>query len=425
LQATLLTRICINQVNSCQPHHIRKEILSIIPRRLYLCTLEKSTVVNRRKLCLDMIRMVKDTSFYELEVSEKVRETADTVTLYFSIPDELTEKFTHQAGQHLTLRFDVKGNEERRSYSLCTRPGHNLPGVTVKRVKGGRVSNYIHDKIVVGDKVQAMPPDGRFILTPDPEKRCTYYFIGAGSGITPLMSQLSTILEEEPMSTVHLYYGNRDSGSIIFKEKLDKLVEKYGEQLTVDHILSKPNKSGGLGSIFKRKKDPLWTGEIGRIASEKVGEFIDRYQKRNEESQFFICGPGNMIEHVKSALSDLGTPSKSIHMEYFTAADLTSRKKKKGAPAGVRAHAKVTLRGEEFSIDIADQPILDALQDAGYDPPYSCTSGACASCMAKIVKGSVDMEMCFALSDDEIKDGFILTCQSHPTSEEIEITYDV
>jgi len=369
--------------------------------------------------------MTKDTSFYTLEVAEKVQETTDAVTLYFSIPDEFTGKFLHQAGQYLTLRFNVKGNEERRSYSLCTRPGHSKVGVTVKKVKGGKVSNHIHDKVKVGDKVDVMPPDGRFILKPDPEKRRTYYFFGAGSGITPLMSQLTAVLEEEPMSTVHLYYGNRNPESIIFKDAIDTAVEKYNEQLTVDYILSKPNKSGGLGSVFKRKKDPSWRGEIGRIASAKIGEFINRYPTRNEEAQYFICGPGNMIEHVKSALADLEISSKSIHTEYFTPADSGGKKKKNGTSTAVKANAKVTLRGEEITIDIADQPILDTLQDAGYDPPFSCTSGACASCMAKIVNGSADMEMCFALSDEEIAEGFILTCQAHPTSEEIEITYDV
>jgi ring-1,2-phenylacetyl-CoA epoxidase subunit PaaE len=368
--------------------------------------------------------MNKDTSFYTLKISDKVQETADAVTLYFDIPDDIREKFTHLAGQYLTLKCNVKGNEERRSYSLCTRPGHDKSGVTVKRVKGGKVSNYIHDKLNVGDAIEVMPPDGRFTLTPDPEKRQTYYFFGAGSGITPLMSQLTTILEDEPMSTVHLYYGNRNADSIIFKNTLDELAEKYGEQLTVDHILSKPNKSG-LGSLFKRKKGLLWTGEIGRIASAKIGEFIDRYPKRNEDSHFYICGPGNMIDHVKTGLTDLGIPADAIHTEYFTAADAKPKKKKKGAPAAVRAHAKIMLRGEEISIDIADQPILDTLQDAGYDPPFSCTSGACASCMAKLVSGTADMDLCFALSDEEINDGFILTCQAHPTSDEIEITYDV
>ena len=367
--------------------------------------------------------MSKDTSFYKLRVADKVAETEDAASLYFEIPGELTDTFNYKAGQYLTLRFTIKGNEERRAYSLCTRPGSGNPGVTVKLVKSGKVSNHVHKNVQVGDEIEVMPPEGRFTVEPDPEKRRTYYAFAAGSGITPLMSQIHTILEDEPMSVVHLLYGNKTQDSIIFRESLKQLVATYGEQLTVTHILSQVNKGGGIiGSIFKKKQAPLWPGLTGRINAARVSEFLQENPPRTDESVYLICGPGNMIDTVKKALTGEGIEGQQILTEYFTPADSAVKTEVKSAGS---SSAKVTLRGEEITIDVEDKTILETLQNAGYDPPYSCTSGACASCMAKVTSGTVKMEMCFALDQGEIDDGYVLTCQAHPTSDEVELTYDV
>ena len=367
--------------------------------------------------------MAKDTSFYPLTVTQKVAETPDAVTLYFEVPEELKDTFNYDAGQYLTLRFILKGEEERRSYSLSTAPGAGW-GVTVKKVKGGKVSTHICDNVKVGNVVEVMPPDGRFTIKPDAERRHNYYFFGAGSGITPLMSQLRTILEREPMSAVHLYYGNRNTESIIFNEELNKLQELYPEQLTVDHTLSKPDKKGGLlGSVFGRNKQQSWAGEKGRISNGKVVGFLEKHPVRHNMAHYYICGPGNMIEQVKQALINGGIDEKAIHAEYFTASDAAQSSATAVVSSG--SQATIKLRGEVIDIPIGGKSILETLQDAGYDPPYSCTSGACASCMAKVTSGKADMEMCFALSDKEIADGFVLTCQAHPTTSEISVDYDV
>ena len=367
--------------------------------------------------------MSTDTNFYNLKVAEKKQETPDAVTLYFEVPDDLKETFKFQAGQYLTLKIPVNGHEERRSYSLCTTPEDPRHGVTVKRVKNGKVSGFLCDEIAVGSSIEVMPPEGRFTVDPDPEQSRTYYFFGAGSGITPLMSQIRTILEKEPLSAVHLYYGNRDTDSIIFKSELEALEERYKGQLTVDFILSRVNKGGVLGGLFGKKKKADWGGETGRITDGKVKDFLNRYPLRGKSAAYHICGPGNMIENVKKALSAHGVSIDDVHTEYFTTPD------EQAAAAGssasdVASKATVTLRGETIEVQVNEKTILETLEDAGYDPPFSCTSGACATCMAKVTRGSARMEMCFALSEQEIEDGYILTCQSHPTTDEIELTYD-
>lgn len=364
-----------------------------------------------------------DHSFYELKVKLIRPETADAVTVVFEVPDNLTDTFQYTQGQYLTLRFQFNGKEERRAYSMCSSPLDNDLAVTVKRLKGGLVSNFIHDQLKAGQTVEVMPPEGRFFTPLKEDNKKTYYIFGAGSGITPLMSIMKTILEKEPMSKICLLYGNRNEDTIIFKESLEALEKRYRDQLIVEHILSQPKreKSGGVLS-FLSKGTVLWNGKVGRINAAAVKEFLGQHPARTSDVEYFICGPGSMIEAVEKALKDLSVDKEHVHTERFTS-NVDEKDRAKGA-AG--AKIIVHLNGSTIETEVPQgKTILDVLLDMRFDPPYSCHSGACSTCMAKIISGSVKMDACYALDDDEIAEGYILTCQSHPTSDVVELTYEL
>lgn len=372
--------------------------------------------------------MLFTMEFHSLKINKIIPETSDTVTLEFEIPDDLRDTFTYKQGQHITIRREMGGHEVRRSYSMSSSPLEPRFAVTVKKVPGGQMSTYLNESVKEGDTVDVAPPDGRFFIPTDAEKRRTYYVFGAGSGITPLLSIIRTTLEEEPMSAIFLLYGSRNEEGIIFREELDRLAERYAGQLQVEYLLSQPKKeaAGSFLGLFK-KYTSNWSGKTGRINARAATAYLDENMAPGpeEDCQYFICGPGNMAETVKAALLGRSIPPKQIHTEHFVNPNHTPGEFS-AAPGESGARLIVHLNGKRIETTIPPgATILDVMVKEKHDAPYSCTAGACSTCMAKVLQGKVKMEACYALDDDEVKAGYCLTCQSHPDSEVVEVSYDM
>lgn len=363
---------------------------------------------------------MSDQKFFELNVIKKENNTPFAATFFMDIAQEEKGKFSYKPGQYITLKIAIDGEEHRRSYSLSSAPGESDFHFTVKKVKGGKVSPVLVNQVNKGNQLKISLPEGKFTMDFSPEKKRDHYFFAGGSGITPIFSLIKDALINEPKSTIYLLYCNKNEESIIFKNELEKLQEKHRDQFFVENTFTQTAK-GLLSRFFSPKVEgePIFKG---RIDDEMMNTFLERHPQKRKEAHYFICGPGNMIQHIKSFLQSRDVPNESIHLEYFT----TDAVEKKAINSGQDAIAEVFLNGAHIQIEIpANKNILEALQDAGYDPPYSCTSGVCSSCMAKLEKGEVEMETCLALDDSEVEEGFILTCQAKPVSSEIKLTYDV
>ena len=348
--------------------------------------------------------------FERLRVIDTRPETAEATSVIFEVPAALRELFAWQAGQHLTLRFVLDGAEVRRSYSISDTPEGGRPlRITVKRVRGGLVSNHIVDQLRPGDEVDVMPPFGGFRLAPKAEKRRTCYFFGAGSGITPLYAMIGSLLASEPHSVARLAYGNTDDRSIILGDDLARLERESAGRLSVRHVLSSPS---WLSSFRYWRR--------GRIDAECVAAFIDAHPPYAQDAHYYVCGPGGMNSAVRSALLGLDVPPDRIHVEHY------------GAPAppddsvaGVAAEALVRLRGETLTVPVsAGQTVLDAVRAAAARPPYSCESGVCGACRARLRDGDVHLRASMALHEAELAEGVILTCQALPTSPRLALEYD-
>ena len=355
------------------------------------------------------------TLFHPLSVSD-IRATTDEATvLSFEVPSELKDQFHFKPGQYLTLRFFINGEEARRSYSICSSPLEQHLQVGVKRVKQGLVSNYIAEQVKIGDRIDVMPPNGLFYAEVSPEQAKSYYFFAAGSGITPILSIIKTLLATEPSSHVYLLYGNRHQNSVMFLVELDTLQLEYGKRLTLVHSLSKPK-----GLLSKKRK---LVYRKGRVDPQAVRWFLNEYPVQHEVAEYYICGPSGMIEGTQMMLNSLGVPSNSIFIEHFSADELSSEPVPDGQEP-VAAELTARLEGETVTISLeAGQTVLHALIDEGYNPPYSCESGICSTCVCRLKQGRVHMKNNVALNDDEVAKGYILSCQSLALTPEIEVEY--
>lgn len=350
-----------------------------------------------------------DGGFHRLRVSETRAETERATSLLFEVPEGLREAFRWKAGQHVTLRFHLRGEEVRRPYSISDKPEGGCLRVTVKRHEGGLVSNHVNDRVAAGDVVEVMPPFGGFYLDPDPRARRTYYFFGAGSGITPLFAMIGSVLVSEPYSVARLAYGNVDAGSVIFREELARMEEGSQGRLVVRHVLSSPSWRSSLAH-WRR----------GRVDARCVADLIDEYPPYAQDTRYYVCGPGGMNAAVRRALVDIDVPDSRIHMESYGPVEPPD-----DSVDGVAAEATVRLGGATLIVPVAaGQTVLGATRAADETPPFSCESGVCGACRAMLRRGRVHLRARMALTDADISRGAILTCQALPITPRLTVEYD-
>ncbi len=354
-------------------------------------------------------------AFHTLKVADVRRETPDAVSIAFAVPPELADEYRFHPGQHLTLRRDCDGQDIRRSYSICTGLDDRELRVAVKKVDGGVFSTLCNDIIRPGDMIEVMTPQGRFGVMPAPDAARTYLAIAAGSGITPVLSLMRSVLTREPNSQFMLIYGNRTAKDIIFKEALEDLKDRFLGRLTVHHVLSREQQEIELFN--------------GRIDAGKIEMLLTSFAPASKIDHAFLCGPGAMIEDARATLKRLGTPDGHIHIEYFSTDGIPVAPRRTTSAAGVAeqpvAHAHVTLHGSAYNIPMLDgETVIDAGERAGIEMPYSCRGGMCCTCRAKLVSGEVEMAVNYSLEPWEKEAGYVLTCQARPLTKEIVVDYD-
>jgi ring-1,2-phenylacetyl-CoA epoxidase subunit PaaE len=353
--------------------------------------------------------------FHELKVAEIARETPEAVAIAFEVPEELKDTFAFRPGQYLTLAAEIDGQEQRRSYSICSAPGEPFIRVGVKQVADGRFSGFVNEKLNVGDVIRVMPPEGRF--TSLAGERHDYILIAAGSGITPMLSIAKTVLAHEPTSTITLIYGNRTSDSIMFLEELEDLKDRYLQRFSLVHLLSREAQDVEILN--------------GRIDGERVVMLAERgLIEPREADGVFICGPGEMIDSVAAALEAYGLDPDRIRFERFTPAGDApppkprSREAEEAAKEGVEIEVVLDGMRRSFTLGEGDKNLLDAAHKVGLELPYSCAGGMCCTCRCRIVEGEAEMAVNYSLQPWEIEAGFTLACQSRPTTKKLVLDFD-
>jgi ring-1,2-phenylacetyl-CoA epoxidase subunit PaaE len=355
--------------------------------------------------------------FHPLRVRSVQPDTAEAVIVSFDVPEALRPVFGFTQGQYLTLRREIDGQDLRRSYSICAGIDDGELRVGVRKVAGGVFSRWINEQLKPGDTLGVMAPQGRFFVPIEPQAQRHHLGIAGGSGITPILSIMKTVLAREPHSRFTLIYGNRKLRSTMFKEELDDLKDKYMARLVVHHVFSDEHTEMDIHS--------------GAMNRQKIAEFLDALVPPQGIAHAYICGPFQMNDEAEAALLAAGVPEERIHIERFGIAQQA------GGQVGAVLHqarpgdatrARITIIRDGLKREIAftrEQPsILDAASAAGLEVPYSCTSGVCGTCRAKLVEGKVRMERNFALDKKDVAAGYVLTCQAHPITERVVLSFD-
>ena len=354
--------------------------------------------------------------FHDLTVIDREPLTDRSVALTFAVPDERAADFLRfQAGQHLTLRADVGGEDVRQSYSLCLSPARaramQAVRVGVSTVPRGRMSTYLNTSVQVGDTVAVMPPLGTFVVPTEPEAAKHHVMVAAGSGITPILSHVENVLGSEPLSRVTLFFGNRSTGDVMFLEELEDLKDQHLSRFNLVHVLSREALAVELFS--------------GRIDADRLKRLLEAFAPVESVDEFYLCGPFGMVEDARTLLGSLGVVPEHVHHEVFHV-PVGDEPEIIAEDVVVDAVVTVTLDGRTSRIEMHDgaESILAATLRVRPDAPYSCTGGMCGTCRARVVSGEVRMDRSYALEADEIAAGVVLACQSHPVTDEVELTYD-
>jgi len=354
--------------------------------------------------------------FHKLAVKEIKKETADCVSVSLLVPEEIKKEFLFKQGQSLTMRTFIDGKEVRRTYSICSSPLDNEWRVAIKKQEGGIFSTFANEQLKEGEVLEVMQPVGNFHTRLEAANKKNYVAFAAGSGITPVISIIKTTLRTEPRSLFTLVYGNRNKGSIIFKEELEGLKDKFIERFRVIYILSREKTDAPINS--------------GRIDTEKLKQ-LRKLIDYDGTDEFFICGPEQMIFTVKDFLETNNISKEKIHYELFTIPgekrSTLTRTQHVFESEGPTSKVTIKLDGISFDIQLSfsGPPILDAALQQGADLPFSCKGGVCCTCKARLIEGKVDMDVHWGLEQEEIEQGYILTCQSHPKTERVIVDFDI
>ncbi len=356
-------------------------------------------------------------SFHKLKVKQKIQETPDCVSIVFDVPQDLQETFLFKEGQNITIKKTLENVELRRSYSICAAPAEKQLKVAVKKVDGGVFSTYANDTLTVNDVLEVMPPTGKFTSHLENTLAPNYLAIAAGSGITPIISIIKHTLQQQSNAKVTLLYGSKNRASIIFFEELEGLKNKYMDRFSLINILSR-----------ERTDTDLLYGRIDENKLTELSKIID-YKKF---AHAYLCGPEKMIFTGIDFLEKKGVSKKNIHFELFATSNHFSAKPTKSKnitneELGPKSNITLRLDGRQLSFDLAfnGQTILDAALQQGADLPYACKGGVCCTCKAKLLEGNVTMDVNYALEEEEVAQGYILTCQSHPTTEKVVVDFDI